>query len=79
MRIALTSLCLSLFLAGTVQSALAQTPSANDNHHVMWTNKKGKAKCTNKGSKEKAEKCAAKLRGKTVTGVQVMSGKCSSM
>jgi hypothetical protein len=52
---------------------------AKDPHHVMWTNKKGKAKCCNKGTKAKAEQCAEKMKGKGATNVQVMAGKCSAM
>jgi hypothetical protein len=81
MRTAITSLFLSVFFAGTIISVQAQepVPAAKDPHHVMWTNKKGAAKCKDKGSKEKADKCAAKLRTKNATAVQVMAGKCSSM
>lgn len=65
-------------LMAPAASALAPAP-AKDPHHVMWTSKKGKAKCTNKATKEKAERCAAKLREHNATNVQVMAGKCNAM
>lgn len=79
MKTAMTVFCLALFMGGTALPTLAQTPPDKAPYHVMWTTAKGKAKCKNKPSQEKAEKCAAKLRSKPATGVQVMAGKCSSM
>jgi hypothetical protein len=68
-------LCLSL--VAPVQAA--SSVKEKDPYHVMYTDKKGKARCMNKGSREKADKCATKLQGKGATNVQVMAGKCSSM
>jgi hypothetical protein len=77
---ALRTLFLSGLFLGFVSPALSATAApAKDPHHVMWTSNNGKAKCSNKGSKAKAEECAAKLRSKAVANVQVMGGKCSSM
>ncbi len=74
----ITSLCLTLLFTGSMLSANAQQPTANkDAYHVMWTSKKGEAKCKDKNAKEKAEKCATKLRTKEATNVQVMAGHCA--
>ncbi|HEY0975919.1 MAG TPA: hypothetical protein VGE21_00500 [Flavobacteriales bacterium] len=78
MRKSLPILLALAFLGATSQPLLANA-ATKDPHHVMWTNKKGKAKCCNKGTKEKAEKCADRMRSKGVADVQVMNGKCSSM
>ena len=73
MRTLLLSVALFAFLAPT-------TATPKDPYHVMWTTEKGKSKCMNKGSKEKADKCAAKMSTKgKATNVKVMAGKCSSM
>jgi len=81
MRNAITTLILSSFFAVALLPATAAVlpQDTEDPYHVMWTTKKGKAKCSDKGTKEKADKCAAKMKEKQLTGVQVMAGKCSSM
>lgn len=77
---ALRSLILGGLLMGFLSPAFtASAAPAKDHHHVMWTNKKGKPRCCNKGFRERAEQCATRLRSKTVTNVQVMGGKCSAM
>lgn len=59
--------------------ALLATPPENEPYHIMYT-MNGKDKCMNKGSKEKADQCAEKMRAKgKATNVQVMAGKCKSM
>jgi hypothetical protein len=78
MRTAIITLLLLAFLDGNGSGLYAQMTTTAP-YHVMWTNAKGKAKCKNKASKEKADKCAAKLRTKALTEVQVMAGKCSTM
>lgn len=57
--------------------AHASVPT-KDPYHISWTTRKGKAKCTSKGTKAKADKCAGKMRAKgKVTNVQVAPGKCA--
>jgi hypothetical protein len=68
-------LCLSLMAPVEAASLLP----AKDPHHVMYTDKNGKAKCMNKGSREKADKCATRLQQKGASNVQVMAGKCTRM
>ncbi len=76
MRTLLLSLCLTTFM---VPVPLAAASPAED-YHVMYTNVKGKPKCCNKSSKEKADKCADKIRAKgKAKDVQVMAGKCKDM
>ncbi len=71
---AITLFCLATFMH---LSLPAQALAAKDPHHILWTNRKGKAKCTNKSNREKADKCADKLRSKGHTHVQVIQGKCA--
>lgn len=76
MKTILLSLCLMAFMAPS--PLLASSPG--DAHHVMWTNPKGKEKCCNKKSKEKADQCAKKMQAKgKATKVKVMTGKCKNM
>jgi hypothetical protein len=76
MRTILLALCMTAFLAP--QSSVASPPA--EKFHIMWTSAKGKAKCCNKKSKEKADKCAEKMRAKgRAKDVQVMAGMCKDM
>jgi len=46
----------------------------------MWKTPKGKDKCCNKKSQEKADRCAEKMRTKgKAKGVSVMAGSCKNM
>ena len=72
MKIAMIALCIVVYV--TPDPSFARSPK--DPHHLMWTSTNGTAKCANKGSKEKADKCAAKMRAKNVADVQVMAGRC---
>jgi len=75
MRTLLLALCLSAFVAPT--SLIASPP---DGYHVMWKTPKGKDKCCNKKSQEKADRCAEKMRTKgKAKGVSVMAGSCKNM
>jgi hypothetical protein len=75
MKTLLLTLCLA-----TCYSASALGPEPADRYHIMWTSAKGKAKCCNKKSKEKADHCAEKMRAKgKVTDVKVMAGRCKDM
>ena len=79
----LRTACTALLLVST---SLYFSPKATaiapptDVHHVMYRTAKGMDKCSNKKSKEKADRCAAKLRAKgKATDVQVMAGTCTDM
>lgn len=79
MRILLRSIAASLLLGFAAPVTVSALAPAKDPHHVMWTNKNGKAKCMNKGSRAKADKCADRLRQRNATNVQVMAGRCHAM
>ena len=79
----LRTACTALFL---VSASLYFCPQVTaiapptEVHHVMYRTAKGMDKCFNKKSKEKADRCAAKLRAKgKATDVQVMAGTCTDM
>lgn len=78
-KIVTNALLIAAFLPMQTMAMTGTSSFPADKHHVMWTNSKGEQKCCTKKTKEKAERCAAKLRNKQATNVQVMAGTSKDM
>lgn len=70
----LAALCIIAFTAQLAPS-MATEPRAP--YYVTFTTEDGKSKCLNRKSKEKAERCAEKMRSKhNASNVNVQAGSC---